>query len=261
MINGGKDTSLIKSNKSPSNILPAVFDRQAKNFYLQKKENKKLLGDRVELYDPNCIKNKNFIILGGGQGVHPKRTESVGSRDGRNSSLSGQKVSDVLSAGTCTLTAAQNSVFIENGLKYTERIVGIFSIQNSRLFLRYSSTEGGDSRGLTVAHRVDSEAHDICGTIKLQFQSEGRSVSSEVLAMRHSICSICSVKYFNGKADLLVVTCSHATARIILLVIMLHAFVCHFYIYCISILLSVTPYCYPDVHDYRIFVEIRVVGN
>ena len=55
--------------------------------------------------------------------------------------------------------------------------------------------------------------------------------------------TIYRLRYSNGAADLLVVTCLHATARIILLIIMLYAVVRRFYINCISILLPVTP-CY-----------------
>ena len=73
MINEDKDTSLIISIKSPSNILTVVLDRQA-IYNLQLKKFKKLLGTRVELNDPTCTKNKSFIILGGGQGVLSKRT-------------------------------------------------------------------------------------------------------------------------------------------------------------------------------------------
>ena len=47
MINEDKDSSLIISIKSPSNILSAVLDRQAK-YNLQLKKCKKLLGTRVE---------------------------------------------------------------------------------------------------------------------------------------------------------------------------------------------------------------------
>ena len=196
-------------------------------------------------------KIKNFIIHGGGHGVHPKRTEvmlfkkkSEGSRDGRNSPLFEQKVSNVLSAGTCTLTAAQNSKFIENELKCAERRVGTFSIlRRGRGLQRYSSTGGGDSRGFTVAHKVDSQAIFMSENIKLQFKSEGRFVSSAVLAMRHSICSICRLRYSNGAAVLLVVTILYATARIILLIIVLFAVVCHFYIICIYFHLSVTCFC------------------
>ena len=162
MIDGGKDSPLIKNVQSPSNTLTAVSDRKAKN-NLQGKKCKKLLGDRIELYDPKCKNKKSFTILGGGQGVHPKRTEvmllknkSEGSRDGRNSPLFEHKVSNVRSADTCTLTAAKNSKFIENELKYTERRVGVFSILKvGRGLQRYSSTGGGDSRGFTVAHKVD----------------------------------------------------------------------------------------------------------
>ena len=155
-------------------------------------------------------KIKNFIILGGGQGVHPKRTEvmlfknkSEGSRDGRNSPLFEQKVSNVRSADTCTLTAAKNSNIIENELKYTERRVGVFSIlRRGRGLQRYSSTGGGDSRGFTVAHKVDSQAIFMSEINKLQFKPERRFVSSAVLAMQHGICSICRLKIFKWRSCL-----------------------------------------------------------
>ena len=155
-------------------------------------------------------KIKSFIIHGGGHGVHPKRTEvmlfknkSEGSRDGRNSPLFEQKVSNVLSAGTCTLTAAQNSKFIENELKCAERRVGTFSIlRRGRGLQRYSSTGEGDSRGFTVAHKVDSQAIFMSEINKLQFKPEGRFVSSAVLAMQHGICSICRLKIFKWRSCL-----------------------------------------------------------
>jgi len=107
----------------------------------------------------------------------------------------------------------------------------------------YSSTGGGDSRGLSVVHgeKVDSLALDT--RENLQLKTSDRSASPEVLAMLHTICSIYRLRYSNGAADLLVVTCLHATARIILLIIMLYAVVCCFYINCISVLLPATP-CY-----------------
>ena len=52
LINEGKDSSLIKSIKSPSDALTAVLDRKTKKYYLQKRGFQKLLGHRVELYDP-----------------------------------------------------------------------------------------------------------------------------------------------------------------------------------------------------------------
>ena len=54
----------------------------------------------------------------------------------------------------------------------------------------YSSTGGGDSRGLSVVHgeKVDSVALDT--RENLQLRTSDRSVSSEVLAMLHILCSI-----------------------------------------------------------------------
>ena len=94
----------------------------------------------------------------------------------------------------------------------------------------YSSTGGGDSRGLSVVHgeKVDSKLLDIYDN--LQLKTSGRFVSSAVLTMLHTLCSICRLRYINGTAVLLVVTYLHAPARIILLIIMLYAFVCRFYI-------------------------------
>ena len=182
MINEGKDSSLIKSIKSPSDTLTAVLDRKAKKYYLQKRGFQKLLGHRVELYDPKS--KKSFIIHGGGHGVHPKRTEvmlfknkSEGSRDGRNSPLFEQKVSNVRSADKYSITAAFNLIYKKNGLKYARYMVGIFSIlRKGHGLQRCSSTGGGDSRGFTVAHEVDSQAKYISGN-KLQCKSEDRSVS------------------------------------------------------------------------------------
>ena len=249
MINEDKDSSLIISIKSPSNILSAVLDCQA-NYNLQLKKCKKLLGTRVELNDPMCTNEKSFTILGGGQGVLSKRTEdmllknkSEGSRNGRNSPLFEQKVSNVRSADKFIKNAAKNHYSFENGLKYTETVLGIFSLPFSKMTLMISSTGGGDSSGLTVVYgeKVDSKALDICNYLQLNIL--GRTVIFEVLGMLHSICRICRLRYSNGAADLLVVTCLHATARIILLIIMLYAVVCCFYINCISVLLPVTP-CY-----------------
>ena len=242
MINEDKDSSLIISIKSPSNILSVVLDRQAK-YNLQLKKCKKLLGTRVELNDPMYTNKKSFTILSSGQGVLSKRTEAMlfknkseGSRNGRNSPLFEQNVSNVRSVVRDIETAAKNSIFIENVQKCTKSMLGTFAIlKNSRLMVMYSSTGGGDSRGLSVGHgeKVDSEALDIYDN--LQLKTSDRSVSFEVLAMLHTICSICRLRYSNGAADLLVVTCLHATARIILLIIMLFAFVCRFYIPCISV--------------------------
>ena len=138
MINEDKDTSLIISIKSPSNILSVVLDRQA-NYNLQLKKCKKLLGTRVELNDPMCTNKKSFTILGGGQGVLSKRTEvmlkknkSEGSRNGRNLPLFEQKVSNVRSVVRKIETAAKNSFFIDNVQKYTKSILGIFSIPKNR---------------------------------------------------------------------------------------------------------------------------------
>ena len=203
MINEDKDSSLIISIKSPSNILSAVLDRQAK-YNLQLKKCKKLLGTRVESNDPICINSADKFIK----------------------------------------NASKNHYSFENGLKYTETVLGIFSLPFSKMTLMISSTGGGDSSGLTVVYgeKVDSEALDICNYLQLKIL--GRTVVFEVLGMLHSICRICRLSYSNGAADLLVVTCLHATARIILLIIMLYAVGCRFYINCISVLLPVTlPYC------------------
>ena len=223
------------------------MDRQAKKFNLQIKGSLTLLGTWVELNDPK-YKNykKSFIILGGRQGVLSKRTEvmllnkSEGSRNGRNSSLFEQKVSNVRSADKFIKNAVKNQNLLENGLKYIETVLGIFSLRFSKMASICSSTGGGDSRGLTEVQgeKVDSEALDISGY--LQLKTLGRIVIFKVLGMLHSICSICRLRYLNGEADLLVVTCSHATARIILLITKLHAIVCHLYKTCISILLPVT---------------------
>ena len=139
-------------------------------------------------------KIKNFIILGGGQGVHPKRTEvmlfknkSEGSRDGRNSPLFEQKVSNVRSADKYSITAAFNLIYKKNGLKYARYMVGIFSIlRKGHGLQRCSSTGGGDSRGFTVAHEVDSQAKYISGN-KLQCKSEDRSV--------HLQLKLCGIVY------------------------------------------------------------------
>ena len=115
MINGDKDSSLIKNIQSPSTILTAVLDRTAKKINLQIENYEQYLGDRIrkyKIFNPisknlkagENAKNKSFIILGGGQGVHSKRTEvmlfknkSEGSRNGRSSPLFEQNVSNVRS--------------------------------------------------------------------------------------------------------------------------------------------------------------------
>ena len=266
MINEDKDSSLIKNIKSPSTILTAVLDRTAKKINLQIENCEQYLGGRIwkyKIFNPISktptdgtvvreVKNskigenakiENFIILDNGQGVLFKRTEvmllkikSEGSRKGRNSSLFGENIPKLKSADKDINSAAQNSFFIENVQKCTKSILGTFSIlKNSRSIFMYSSTGGGDSRGLTVSHgeKVDSKLLDIYEN--LQFETLGRSVSSAVLAMLHTICSICRLRYTNGSAMLLVVTCLHAPARIILLIIMLSAVVCRFYIPCITV--------------------------
>ena len=254
MINGDKDSSLIKNIQSPSTILTAVLDRTAKKINLQIENYEQYLGDRIrkyKIFNPISKKFKvgenakieNFINLDNGQGVLFKRTEvmllkikSEGSRKGWNSSLFGENVPKLKSADKDINSAAQNSFLIENVQKCTKSILGTFSIlKNSRSITMYSSTGGGDSRGLSVVHgeKVDSEALDIYDN--LQLKTSGRFVSSAVLTMLHTICSICRLKYTNGAAVLLVVTCLHAPARIILLIIMLFAFVCRLYIPCITV--------------------------
>ena len=274
MISGDQDSSLIKNIQSPSTILTAVSDRTAEKINLQIEKFEQYLGDRIrkyKIFNPILktstdgtvvcsVKNltagentkfKIFINLGNGQGVLFKRTEvmlleikSESSREGRKSSLFGENIPKLKSADKDIKTAAKNKIFIEIVQKYTDYAQEIFSILNCPVIFMYSSTEGGDSRGLTEVQgeKVDSEALDISGY--LQLKTLGRIVIFKVLGMLHSICSICRLRYLNGEADLLVVTCSHATARIILLIIKLHAIVCHLYITCISILLPVTlSYC------------------
>ena len=139
-------------------------------------------------------KIKSFIIHGGGHGVHPKRTEvmlfknkSEGSRDGRNSPLFEQKVSNVRSADKYSITAAFNLIYKKNGLKHARYMVGIFSIlKKGHGLQRCSSTGGGDSKGFTVAHEVDSQAKYISGN-KLQCKSEDRSV--------HLQLKLCGIVY------------------------------------------------------------------
>ena len=174
MINGDKDSSLIKNIKSPSTILTAVLDRTAKKINLQIENCEQYLGGRIwkyKMFNPiskigENAKIENFIILDNGQGVLFKRTEvmllkikSEGSRKGRNSSLFGENIPKLKSADKDINSAAQNSFFIEKVQKCTKSILGTFSIlQNSRLIFMYSSTWGGDSRGSTVVHgkKVDS---------------------------------------------------------------------------------------------------------
>ena len=128
-----------------------------------------------------------------------------------------------------------------------QKYTGTFSIlKNSRSIFMYSSTGGGDSRGPTVVHgeKVDSRLLDIHENPR--FDTLGRYVSSAVLAMLHTICSICRLRYTNGAAVLLVVTYLHAPARIILLIIMLFACLCRFYIPCISVDPPIDRYCSSD---------------
>ena len=249
---------MILNIKSPSTTQTAVLDRQARKNYLQNRDSKQYLGGGVQKYNPTSktstdgtvvctvtkltagekARIKNFIILDNGPGVLFKRTEvmlfkkkSEGSRKGGNSSPFGKNNPKLKFVVTDIETAAQNSFFIENVQKCTKSILGTFSILiNSRLISMYSSTGGGDSRGLSVGHgeKVDSEALDIYDNLLLKIP--GRFVSFEVLTMLHTVCSICRLRYINGTAVLLVVTYLHAPARIILLIIMLYAFVCRFYI-------------------------------
>ena len=271
MINGVKDSPLVKNKRSPSAILTAVLEKKTKKSNLQGKNFKQCLGVRIKKYSDlkkstektvactvenstagENAKIKSFIILGNGQGVLSKRTEvmlcknkSEGSRNGRSSSPFEQKVSIKRSADKYSITAGFNSMNMKNVLKYARYVVGIFSIlRKGHGSHGYSSTGGGGSRGFTAAHKVDSEAKYMSG-IKLQCKSEDRSVFSAVKAMQYSLCYICRLRYLSGTAVWLVVTCSHATARIILLIIMLNALVCRFYIYCISVFLSVTFYSWP----------------
>ena len=98
MINGDKDSSLIKNIKSPSTILTAVLDRTAKKINLQIENCEQYLGGRIwkyKIFNPISktptdeivvreVKNskidenakiENFIILDNGQGVLFKRIE------------------------------------------------------------------------------------------------------------------------------------------------------------------------------------------
>ena len=263
---------MIKNTKSPSSILTAVLDCKTQKMYLQIKNVKQFLGVRIKKYSDlkssaeksvvctvenstasENAKIKSFIIFGNGQGVHFKRTqvmlsryESESSRNGRNSSPFEQKVSNLKSADKWYITAAQNVILIEIGLKYAEKICRyVFTPKNPRWIYMYSSTGGGDSRGLTVAHKVDVKAIFMCGIIKLQLKSEGRSISSTVLAIQYTIYRICRFRYLSGTAVLLVVTCSNAPARIIrMLIVTFNAFVCRLFIDCISVILSVTPFLF-----------------
>ena len=152
MINGDKDSSLIKNIQSPSTILTAVLDRTAKKINLQIENYEQYLGDRIrkyKIFNPISKKIKvgenakieNFINLDNGQGVLFKRTEvmlfkkkSEGSRKGGNSSPFGKNNPKLKFVVTDIETAAQNSFFIENVQKCTKSILGTFSILiNSRL--------------------------------------------------------------------------------------------------------------------------------
>ena len=237
MINGDKDSSLIKNIKSPSTTQTAVLDRQTRKNHLQNRDTKQYLGCRIRKYK---IFNPIFKTSADGTVVCTV-TKLTAGKNAKNK-IFGKNISKVRSVVRDIETAAQNSFLIENVQKCTKKLLSIFSIlKNSSLIFMYSSTGGGDSRRLSVVHgeKVDSEALDIYD--KLQLKTSGRFVSAVVLAMLHTICSICRLKYINGAADLLVVTCLHAPARIILLIIMLNAFVCRFYIPCISFPLSVIP--------------------
>ena len=50
MINGDKDSSLIRNIKSPSDTQTAVLDRQAGKNYLQNRDTKQYLADRIREY-------------------------------------------------------------------------------------------------------------------------------------------------------------------------------------------------------------------
>ena len=50
MINGDKDSSLIKNIKSPSATQTAVLDRQARKNHLQNRDTKQYLGCRIRKY-------------------------------------------------------------------------------------------------------------------------------------------------------------------------------------------------------------------
>ena len=277
---------MILSIKSPSTTQTAVLDRQARKNYLQNRDSKQYLGGGVQKYNPTSktstdgtvvctvtkltagekARIKNFIILDNGPGVLFKRTEvmlfkkkSEGSRKGGNSSPFGKNNPKLKFVVRDIETAAQNSFFIENVQKCTKSILGTFSILiNSRLISMYSSTGGGDSRGLSVGHgeKVDSEALEIYDNLLLKIP--GRFVSFEVLTMLHTVCSICRLRYINGAAVLLVVTNLHAPARIILLIIMLYAFVCLCYIPCISFPLPVIPSVSPSSGGCSILFTVDV---
>ena len=251
MINGDKDSSLIKNIKSPSATQTAVLDRQAGKNYLQNRDTKQYLGDRIREY-----KIFNPILKTSADGTVVRTVRNLTAGENAKNKIFGKNISKIRSVVRDIETAAQNSFFIENVQKCTKSILGVFSIlKNSRLIFIYSSTGGGDSRGLTVSHgeKVDSKLLDIYEN--LQFKTLGRSVSSAVLAMLHTICSICRLRYTNGAAVLLVVTCLHAPARIILLIIMLYAFVCRFYISCISFPYRSSLLYHPSVEDVPFFLR------
>ena len=251
MINGDKDSSLIKNIKSPSATQTAVLDRQARKNHLQNRDTKQYLGGRIREY-----KIFNPIFKTSADGTVVCTVTKLTAGENAKNKIFGKNISRILSVVRDIETAAQNSIFIENVQKCTKSLLGALSIlKNSRSIFMYSSTGGGDSRGSTVVHgeKVDSRLLDIYENP--QFDTLGRSVSSAVLAMLHTICSICRLRYTNGAAVLLVVTCLHAPARIILLIIMLYAFVCRFYISCISFPYRLSLLYHPSVEDVPLFLR------
>ena len=236
---------MIKNIKSPSATQTAVLDRQAGKKYLQNRDTKQYLGDRVREY-----KKFNPILKTSADGTVVCTVTKLTAGENAKNKIFGKNTSKIRSVVRGIETAAQNSIFIENVQKCTKSILGTFSIlKNSRLIYIYSSTGGGDSRRLSVVHgeKVDSKHLDIYENLQLKTLS--RFVSSAVLTMLHTICSICRLRYINGTAVLLVVTYLHAPARIILLIIMLYAFVCRFYISCILFPYRLSLLYHPPVED------------
>ena len=251
MINGDKDSSLIKNIKSPSATQTAVLDRQAGKKYLQNRGTKQYLGDRIREY-----KIFNPILKTSADGTVVCTVTKLTAGENAKNEIFGKNISKIRSVVRDIETAVQNSIFIENVQKCTKSILGTFSIlKNSRLISMYSSTGGGDSRGLSVVHgeKVDSKLLDIYDN--LQLKTSGRFVSSAVLTMLHTLCSICRLRYINGTAVLLVVTYLHAPARIILLIIMLYALVCRFYISCTSFPYRLSLLYHPLVEDVPFFLR------
>jgi len=114
-------------------------------------------------------------------------------RQAKNYNLQLKKCKNLRSADKCFKNAVKNQNLFENGLKYIETVLGIFSLRFSKMASICSSTGGRDSRGLTEVQgeKVDSEALYLYSVITQQVLVKDTTNSSRmvVLSSKSDNCS------------------------------------------------------------------------